>query len=450
MKIRQRFAIALALGLFTVAQPQQSVAQQDTTLASQVQRLDQQLRVLQRLRELERDSIVAASKTKAGLTASKDGFTIKSADGDFQLKLRGYLQADGRFFLSDSVVQGTNTFFLRRARSILEATVFKYIDFRLMPDFGQGTTVLFDAYGDIRFRPAFVLRAGKAKPPVGFERLQSATDIRFNERGLPTNLVPNRDVGLQAYGDLGGGRVAYAAGVFNGVPDLGNGDGDVSDAKDFAARIFLQPFLKQTGSLLSGLGFGVSGSTGIERGSTTAQQLPGYRTPGQATFFKYSATAFANGHRRRVSPQLYFATGPLGLLGEYVISTQEVTKGATTANLKHRAWQAQGSFFLTGEKNSYKTVTPKKVFDPTKGAWGAIEIAARYGELKLDDATFPTYATATTAASKARAWGVGLNWYLAKYIKMAVDYELTKFTGGATTGDRETEQFVDTRFQFGL
>ena len=64
----------------------------------------------------------------------------------------------------------------------------------------------------------------------------------FAERGLPTNLVPSRDIGLQIGGDFSEGLFAYQVGVFNGVADLANGGDDLSDAKDFAARVFVQPF----------------------------------------------------------------------------------------------------------------------------------------------------------------------------------------------------------------
>jgi hypothetical protein len=42
---------------------------------------------------------------------------------------------------------------------------------------------------------------------------------------------------------------------------------------------------------------------------------------------------------------------------------------------------------------------------------------------------------------------VGLNWYLARAIKVVVDYEHTTFTGGTAAGDREAENFVVTRVQ---
>jgi phosphate-selective porin OprO/OprP len=437
-----------------VAWAPQIVAQQDSTsLEARVNELDQQVRILQRLRELAADSAAAAAKDKVSATASsKDGFSIKSADGKFAVRLKGLVQADGRFFLSDSAVPVTNTFFIRRARPILEATVGKYLEFRVQPDFGQGTTVLFDAYTDVKIAPAFAVRAGKFKPAVDLERYQSASDIVFAERALATNLAPNRDVGLQLSGDIGSGAFTWQAGVFNGVPDLGNGDGDVSDAKDFAGRVFFQPF--KTGTL-GGLGVGVAGTTGLERGTAAAPALASYRTPGQQTWFRYanSTTApatnvFANGRRARLAPQAYLYTGPLGLHAEYIQSRQAVSRaGAATVELKHTAWQTTGSFFLTGEKNSFKSAAPKKAFDPKAGTFGALELAARYSELSIDDATFPTFASAASTPSKAKAWAVGVNWYLARAIKVVVDYEHTTFTGGTAAGDREAENFVVTRVQ---
>ena len=77
---------------------------------------------------------------------------------------------------------------------------------------------------------------------------------------------------------------------------------------------------------------------------------------------------------------------PLGLHGEYILSWQEVSRaGSPDVKLKHSAWQATGSFFLTGEKNSWKSAAPKKPFDPKAGTFGALELAARYSELSIDD-----------------------------------------------------------------
>ncbi|MEA2722590.1 MAG: phosphate-selective porin OprO and OprP, partial [Gemmatimonadales bacterium] len=433
---------AIASGWRRASAQQDTTARDSQSLEARLDQLDQELRILKRLRELALDSAANAPKDKPGAGAGKDGFSLKTADGKFALRLRGLIQTDARFFVSDSGNTAVDNFFVRRARVILEGTLWKYLEFRLQPDFGQGQTVLFDAYSDIKLGPALAIRVGKFKPPIGLERLQSASDIVFAERALATNLVPNRDIGLQLSGEVASGVVSYQAGVFNGVPDLGNGDADVHDAKDFAGRLFLQPFRR---GRLQGLGFGVAGSTGIERGTTLAPALPSYRTPGQQVFFRYRSdgtapnTTLADGNRRRLVPQAYFYTGPLGLIGEYAFSWQEVRRTTTTATLEHTSWQITGSFFVTGEKASFKSAAPKHPFDPGSHAVGALEFAARYSRLSVDDAAFPLYANPAVSAPKAKAWAVGANWYLARAIKVVVDYERTTFAGGAAVGNRRAE-----------
>jgi phosphate-selective porin OprO/OprP len=422
------------------------------SLEARVDALDQEIRILQRLRELAADSAAAAAKDRQSSTANpKDGFSIKSADGKYSIRFRGYLQSDGRFFPRSEGVPVVDNLLIRRARPIIEAAVGRYFEFRLMPDFGGTTPTIFDAYWDGKFTPEFTVRAGKFKPPVGLERLQSATDIVFAERGLPTNLVPSRDLGLQISGDISEGLLAYQVGVFNGVPDLANGGDDLSDAKDFAARVFVQPF--RSGSFRP-LGLGIAASTGFERGSTTSSGLPSYRTPGQQTLFRYNSSAttpannvYADGKRIRISPQGYYYTGPLGLMGEYVISQNEVTRAGETAELEHTAWQGVGSYFLTGEKAGFRSPAPKRPFDLKEGGLGAVELIGRYGELSLDEASFPVYATLTSSVQKARAWGVGVNWHFTRAVKVGIDYERTTFSVGAATGDRPAENTVIGRFQ---
>ena len=120
------------------------------------------------------------------------------------------LHFDGRNLTNDEPNGVTDTWQATRVRPIVEGTVGGIYDFRFTPDFGQGRTVIQDAYVTGRFKPAFQVTAGKFKAPVGLERLQSANDIRFVARAFPTGLAPNRDLGLQVGGKLVGERVDYA------------------------------------------------------------------------------------------------------------------------------------------------------------------------------------------------------------------------------------------------
>jgi len=391
----------------------------------------------------------AASAARAGA----DGFGLKSADGAFQIRLRGYAQLDSRFFLDDPGDVATDTFVLRRVRPIVEGTVFGWVDFRVMPDFGGGATVLQDAYVDLKPSTALRLRAGKFKPPVGLERLQSATSLLFVERAFPTSLVPNRDLGLQIFGDVLDERLSYAIGVFNGVTDGGSGDGDASDGKDVAGRLFARPFRKDGPPALRGLGLGIAASSGRQSGTRTAPGLPAFKTSGQLTFFGYTAgataadTVIADGTRWRLSPQATYTWGPVGLLAEYVSSTQDVRKGTIERSLTHRAWQVAATYVLFGGSASFEGVKPGKPFRPGTGGWGALEVVGRVSRLRVDPDTFPVFADATAAAGTARSWALGLGWSLNASLRLLTDYERTSFDAGSKAGDRDPESLLISRLQ---
>ena len=201
--------------------------------------------------------------------------------------------------------------------------------------------------------------------------------------------------------------------------------------------------------LLDGLGIGFAVTAGDKEGDATrGQYLPSYKTPGQQTFFKYRDDAFADGASIRYSPQLYYSYGSFGLLAEYIVSSQEVTRGADSDKLQNKGWQVAASYVLTGEAASYKGVVPRKAFNPAADTWGAFEVVGRVSRLDVDEDAFPTYADPAKYAESAQAWGLGLNWYWNKNVKWMFDYEHTTFDGGETGGrDREAEDAVLIRAQ---
>ncbi len=425
-----------------------------TNVEQRIEALEQELRILRQQIESDREATRPTPTESPTLAVGPEGFALRSADGSFALKLGGYAQADARWFLDDDTGSGADTFVVRRARLIFDATVWRDFDVRVAPDFGNDSVTLFDAYVEWKHWSWLRLRAGKFKPPVGLERLQSATDTMFVERAFPTDLVPSRDIGVQVGGDIFDGVIQYQAGVFNGVVDGGNGGIDNGDGKDIAARLFFEPFKKTGIEPLQGIGVGMAGTVGNQDGSVSSPNLPAFRTSGQNVFFRYLSgpaltnTAVANGQRIRYAPQAYYYWGPLGLLGEYYVTDQEVQMSPTETRLRNTAWQVAASVVLTGEKASFKGVTPRRPFDWKAGGWGAVELAGRYSELRVDPDAFPTFASLSRSAQEARAWAVGLNWYLNRNIKFVADYEQTEFAGGAPGGkDRETERAVVARAQ---
>ena len=450
----------LAISTMAIASSSIRIEAQETTnppksLEERLEEIDQRVRISDRKRELDKEAADEKAKTAARVAAGRSGFSLTSADSAYSLRIRGYTQADGRFVAEESRVPGTiNTFLLRRVRPIFEGTVARSFDFRIMLDFGGGVASVQDGHVDARFSRAVKLRAGKMKPPFGIERLQSGAEILFIERGLPTNLVPNRDVGAQIFGDLAQDRIGYAAGIFNGVPDGSSGDIDTNNEKEGVGRVMAAPLKTATSPWLSGISVGMAASYGNNKATAAATGLAGYRAPSQQIFFSYrgaggvdSTTVVANGRRLRYSPQATLYAGRIGLLGEFVASKNEVRIGANEAELAHESWQVTGSYVLTGETPSFRGVTPKRPWERATGGKGAFEIAGRYGALTADSASFPLYANPVSAARRAESWGAGVNWYINRNVKLVVDYDQTQFDGGARDADRKTEKLFGQRLQ---
>ena len=413
--------------------------------------LDQKIRVLARNNELAAETAEAQAAARAKetprITAGANGFAISSADTNFVFRLRGIVQLDSRSFFDDNpYLQGNDGFYLRRARPIFEGTVFRDFDFNLTPDFAGNTVQIYDAWMNYRYRPELQLKAGKFKGPVGFEMLQSDAMLPFNERSLVTDFVPIRNLGIQLWGDLAGGAVSYAAGIFNG-----SGDGrvasnsDFGDDKEVAGRLAFLPFKNSDIAAVQGFGFGAGGSYSQVNSNTAglpsttggagANPPPGYITSALQQFFAYNpavGTVYADGVHWRISPFATYTKGPFGLLGEYIIAQQGVVNSVTgaRANLVDKAWQASAQWVLTGEDASFTGITPKSPFDPRAGKWGALQLVARFAQADLDSDAFPVFSDPTLSAQSAMGWGIGLNWWLNKNVRVLTSYSKTWFDGG--------------------
>jgi phosphate-selective porin OprO/OprP len=405
--------------------------------------LDQKVKTIEQKQQADEAADAARAKTTPKFNIGDQGFTFASPNGSFAVELGGVLQVDSRSFFHDSGIVGNDSLLIRRARPILQGTVWRDFDFLFVPDFG-GTSgpQIYDAYVNYRYSPALQLQAGKFKSPVGLEQLQVDRDIILNERGLPTDLVPNRDVGFELHGDLLDQSVSYAVGIFNGVGDARiSSNAAFQDDKSLAARLFLQPFRKLSAPALQGFGVGLAGSYETMQATNTTG-LPngnGFVTVGQQQFFSYNPTnkavVVADGEHWRLSPQGYYYYGPFGLLWEYVMSNQRVSRTVTaplaSAHLNNTAWQITGSWVLTGEDAGYAGgVVPRHPFDPLNGNWGALQLAGRYSQLDVDPKAFPLFADSTTSARGASEWSAGLNWWLNRNVRFNTSFSHTTFEGG--------------------
>lgn len=419
-----------------------------TAATADVDAVDQRLRVVERKQELQAEADATRSATAPVLALSDKGLSLKSASGDFEVKVRGLVQGDFRHYGGDASASQLDGFLLRRVEPSLEGSWGKLIGFRINAQLAGDSASINDAFVDLKFDPRASLRLGKFKPPVGMERMQQSHTTSSMELGLPSELAPGRDVGVQLQGEFAGIGLGYQVGVFNGAADgrdglANNPDGDF----EVAARVFVEPW-RDDANALSGLAFGLAGSRGQKHGAGN-NFLPRYRTPGQVQFFNYRSTVLAAGEHTRLSPQAFYYGGPLGLQAEYIVSRQDVrTLAGSAAALDNRAWQLVASWVLTGEDGTPKaTIRPSRPFALDGSGWGALELVGRYGRLEIDDDAFPLFADPAVAPSAARSWGLGLNWYLNANLKLVANYGRTAFDAAGTLAPRDDEEIFFTRAQ---
>ena len=488
-----------------------AVKTETTTVSPEVAKLKTKVNTLERKLEVQDEVTTGALKKLPIFDAGDNGFRITSADKKNQLRIGATIQTDYRNFLGDNPAAwipsgttgslgsvGPDSIFLRQARIVLEGYILKDIYFKIMPDFAQTSTtanMLPDAYVDFAYATQASLLVGKYKPSIGLERLQGDANTAFLERAFPTNLAPNRDMGIQVHGGFGmpgykaetapgpidnKNAFTYQVGITDGTGDSGNPYGNgaqttsstgfaTANNKEFDGRIFALPFQHSGYDWLEGFGIGLAGSFS----SPDNLVINAQRTPlGQSQFIDYTQlnsttqtgtrVITANGSSNRIYPQAYWYKGPFGVMGEYVASTQTLSAaGAAGTSSKvnnitqtNTAAQAQVSYVITGEDNTFEGVKPIRNFDPFKGSWGALQLAARWSELNVDSDTFKMI-DPTKSARKATAGTVGANWFLNKNTLIRLDYEYVSFQGGAGTktgsiyniANRPSKQVLSTRFQ---
>ena len=449
------------------SQPEEASPAGPSTLESRIEaRIEaSDRRTTAALHQLDEDAF-ARAKVQAMVQAEEAGFGITSPDGRFRVRMHGQLQVDGRRFFGDDSLKNLDTFLVRRARPTIEVTLLGLADALITPDFAGGTAQLFDAYIDLHPRPWLRLRAGKFKPPIGLERLQSDNSLVFTERALDQDLSAQRDVGVQLWGDIAGGLVRYEVAILNGVPDSALNDVDSDYAKSVAGRVFVQPFVSPTLRRLGRLGVGFAAESGNEKGSTTISNgavtstgLGSFKSTGQNTIFTYltsttdpTQTVIALHRHTRLNPQLYYYLGSLGLEAEYLRERQGVDKGGVSSTVINSAGHVTLAYVVGGDC-SYEGPRVRNPVSFDGGAFGVLEIGARYHWLTVDAAAFPALADASGAVAKAKGFGLVLSWYLSQSLRLAASYDQTAFRGGAkngsSTANRTTEKVFIGRMQVG-
>ena len=408
----------------------------------------------------------------------KDGISIESASKDFSISLTGRVHADYRNFLgNDGMV--ADTFEMRRARVGAKAKFYDRYEVQVIGEFGQGTAALDIAHLDALWWPKLGLRFGQFKMPMGLEQLTSSNFIDFQERSFADQLVPGKEIGAMAFGEITKG-VNYGLALSNGRginrAELSNIDGSTgnntgqnnakADKMDVIGRVTANfaEILKQKDAVYhAGLAFSKGEQAPGDGVLSARSQARG------ATFFQTATFDGENFDRTRYGVEAAMARGPVKFQAEHLTANyQGNSKAGVNFDRDISAWYASINWLITGEKyaDNYKAgafgrIRPNTNFQPGSLAegWGAWEVGVRFTEYDASDFAAANAAgtgrlassSATNAyTNKAGAWTAGVKWIVNPNTRFMLNYVQTGFDTPVTVNGvtSKSEKAATLRAQF--
>lgn len=424
------------------------------------ERTTQQAEVARRVMEVEKKAAEAAASSS--LTGYEPvpgkGFFLRSADGQFELRLRGFMQnwfivegarneegfpgvVDGQDLTKAGLARhDPSTFRIRRTRLIISGQIFKDFGFLIEPEF-TGSTRLEEAYANYTYAPWAKVTVGQYKARFGLEMLTSSRDLDFAERAVVSRaLSPEYQIGATLEGNLklAAMPVYYGVGIYNGCGrvDQCSGGVDNDGDKELTGRVTFSPPMP-FGTLTVGLnadhrtfrvvrGNGANDPAGVTRpvggGSPfhrfnpvgpTNVRLAGNGEGGTQNGF------LINGNRVTGGGDIVFDLYPFIIKGEYAYASQERDGlGAGGSNLENLVVQGgYGSigYWIFGNK--------------LKG----LLANGRYEHLRVDDNRGKFTAPVTAAVERPmelRSGTLGLAWFINSNVRLRGNYILTDLRPG--------------------
>ncbi|MFO8054334.1 MAG: porin [Bacteroidales bacterium] len=403
----------------------------------------------------------------------KNGYYLKSSDGQFDLSFGGRFMYDGveTLFYESALTEyagaPSDGIFARRARFFNSGRVYGNVNYKLEFDFSGGSASLKCACIRIDKVPYIGrISFGHLKEPFGMEENSSSRYITFMERSLTSLFTPSRNAGIMLNNQVLDERFTWAVGAFRDTDSRGLAEGSWRSDVNFTARVTSVPWKSEDGEKLLHVGFAFRRSA---YDSVKYSSSPGVKQ--QPDFVNTGNIGEVSGVNTS-GIELATAMGPLSLQAEYISNdifrtiSDTVSDNTKDISTIFSAFYAYGSVFLTrGDRRPYSTssgtfgrVAPQKNLGK-KGGWGALELAARYSRLDLVDGKSLVQDDGFTGSSLIAGGiveniSVGVNWYLNPVTRIMVNYVYTDLQNAENNADPDdisaigNAGFLQTRFQF--
>ncbi len=260
------------------------------------------------------------------------------------------------------------------------------------------------------------VKMGNIKIPFSLERYSTSKNITFMERSLNDAFSENRKLGVELLlsKKIDNSRVNIFTALFTNSIDENRDDERVKNGYSLRTT-YSYKFAKR--HLLS-FGFAYQGR------DMNGEDVK-FNQGAEAKFVnkKYvSATIKDVQNLTKLNLEALYIYDKYSLQAEYTSTMVEAYNTKTSLqNYQFDAYYLQGSYFLVGKgrKYKFKTATLGKI-KPNRD--GAVEIAARYSSINLNDTTQDKKEEGGTQDDLT----LGLNWYINKETKIMFNYIVAK------------------------
>lgn len=365
--------------------------------------------------------------------STKGGIEIATCDGQYAFELGGRLMVDGAFHDQNKTSHGNGTE-LRRARIDIEGVLHGDWGYELGIDFADGGADIKDAHVSYNALWPTKIQIGQFKEPFSLEELTNSKHITFMERALPNAFVPGRSIGVGARSH--GDAWSAAAGIFGEAFD-DDADNEGDEGWGMTGRATFSPLHSETRVIH----FGTSAS--FRKPDDEKKVSFKQRPESHITDIKYLDTGKID-HTDGVMKYGLEAAGvfgPISLQGEYIFTN--VSRDGGAEDVSFDGGYVYVSWFATGETRPYKEKTGRFGRIKPKSKHGALELAARYSMMDLNDGAI--------TGGREENFTFGVNWYINPNIRLmanyiCVDNDKHADAGGELAGN-DTPQIFQTRFQ---
>lgn len=349
---------------------------------------------------------------------------ISSADGRFEMNLRGRILVDAAWISDDDGALDDDATEFRAARLGIEGKAWNNMTYKFEVDFADNEVDITDAFIGYDFGMGEVI-VGNFKSFNSLEELTSSRFITFMERGGNTDAFGfERQIGVGLM--FGGETWSFGMGAQKGTASGGGGN----QGETFSVRGTFAPKIGENGFVHVGAHYR-------------------YRKRGDdESNFRYRQRPHQHLASTRLvsTPSLYesdslFGLELAGVFGPFSAQAEYMwVKGDRAVDVigfddpKYNAWYADVSWFLTGESRGYKaeegTFGRVKVKKPVyEGGFGAWQVAIRYDFVDLVDENI--------LGGEQKTWIFGVNWHLNDYSRIMLNYsksDIEKAFGVAANG----------------